>query len=1108
MVSESAPDHPEVDSRQVESDSAATSKASAWISKPGVVGAAAVLSLLLFLLVTQLNALMAEMHGAGREPVTAIELTDLSDQNGQEWLDAELAWAAWQLETCPQLVVNGSCPRAEVASGHETARNFFLWDYALLTAYGFFFAAFGRMARGRWSGSPAPTFDAWLRRGAALKWFPAMGIIAALVDAVENTLALHVLRSVNCSTPAQCSFSDETLNLGLLRVATLFKWGLAGACLLFVAAYALGVMLGGLKARAARIALPYAVTVVLLLGLLNNEQALDVIRGLNRASMISTILSWVIFLVVLGSVTVRALRPRTEPTRIKPDSGLSALLWLIPAAVLVAMGLTTHSPGLYVGATLAALIAVVSAPFEAFTPSTMIAEEAADNTADEARTLDEGPVGDLHRIVPGHRLVLGIVLGLGLITLPVAVVQGLTADIFFTAHEGSWQEVTSANVVMLFTVSVIATVGAFVMPTGLDRLTARATRGAVQRSVWLLAAYVVALLIIVAFFIDPDTPIAAAVGGAAVILLFVTVLLALGGALREVSLWMAPPGRMVRAWRFPAAFRFLHLRSPALTGTLVVWLVLTAFLRAPEYNNVRWEERADLTAGADSDPDPPTGLTVQDAFEQWHARNTDDRATQQGTQPMLVVSSSGGGIRAAYWTAAVLTCLIEHDSAPIDLPASRDDSNPPIDACGDEADSAVAQQRADRIFLMSGISGGSVGLAEYDAHRDLLESADVETATNPGQDDPGTDSTWYDDTLGDDLLSPVLARWLFGDVPNALLRRDHGIDRARALEREIEESWVGGDQMSEGFLAGQLDGEGPVLLFNSFSLEDGCRLNVSVLRTNGGRPIDGCSALYGFETPVLDATTDILQFSDCRTDNDMSRSTAALLSARFPFVSPGGRLACGDNVTYAGDGGYRDSSAASPIVELWPEVAELIGDNNLEATSPTPSSAGDPEASPACVVPYFLQIDNGYSGAPTTSGDPRPSQLTAPLSGQRKASGAIANAARQAASRFFSTEAIDPAGTMIDLAPNALGDASLHRFEQITTVSHPGTKAPLGWVLSEAAQQDLDDQLVGVGVQIERVRAWLDGGADPLPFGRGLLDSGLRPFPRDADPLPVRCVRP
>ena len=105
-----------------------------------------------------------------------------------------------------------------------------------------------------------------------------------------------------------------------------------------------------------------------------------------------------------------------------------------------------------------------------------------------------------------------------------------------------------------------------------------------------------------------------------------------------------------------------------------------------------------------------------------------------------VVSTEGGGIRAAYWTALVLARL------SIDRP-----------------------EFAQRTFSVSGVSGGAIGAAVWRAcwQREVSRSV-----ASPVQAKPMLDCV---DQLGRaDLLTPLASAWLFEDVLGRFIPTAHG----------------------------------------------------------------------------------------------------------------------------------------------------------------------------------------------------------------------------------------------------------------------------------------------------------------------------------------------
>ena len=171
------------------------------------------------------------------------------------------------------------------------------------------------------------------------------------------------------------------------------------------------------------------------------------------------------------------------------------------------------------------------------------------------------------------------------------------------------------------------------------------------------------------------------------------------------------------------------------------------------------------------------------------------------------------------------------------------------------------------------------------------------------------------------------------------------------------------------------------------------RFNVSVLDasievTDGARPACRSNAPFD-EAPArspphphrtrveplsaLPATRDPSDLL-CLRPLDLKLSTAALLSARFPFVNPAGRVPSQcvfeprQAVVHGVDGGYLDTSGASPIVELMAFLAPEI-----EAWNAEPSHAG------TCIVPFMIQIDNGFEDTSPPRGGRRPAELLVPL---------------------------------------------------------------------------------------------------------------------------------
>lgn len=295
-----------------------------------------------------------------------------------------------------------------------------------------------------------------------------------------------------------------------------------------------------------------------------------------------------------------------------------------------------------------------------------------------------------------------------------------------------------------------------------------------------------------------------------------------------------------------------RVRLP-LVSILLVTSVLFGWLDYGDNHDIRRVGQAPPVPGPDA------------AFDAWiEARVANGRVPKAG-YPIFVVATEGGGIRAAYWTAAVLATL--------------EDENPGF---------------AEHVFAISGVSGGSLGatvFAALTAESNLPEGTDNLRAAGA--------------VLSQDYLSPVLARGLTVD----LLQRFWpapvaGFDRARAIELSLEHEWVRtmrSPTMPAGFFALRRGPRGwavPHLLLNTTSVETGAR--VPVAHVNPWADAD-------HPRPTLHAFLD---------QDDLPLSTAAFLSSRFPVVMPAGSVEVPGGKRRFVDGGYFENSGTATAGEL------------------------------------------------------------------------------------------------------------------------------------------------------------------------------------------------
>jgi hypothetical protein len=533
----------------------------------------------------------------------------------------------------------------------------------------------------------------------------------------------------------------------------------------------------------------------------------------------------------------------------------------------------------------------------------------------------------------------------------------------------------------------------------------------------------------------------------------------LAAALAGVTLLASALVIVANTIGMPQSFEHVRVRRIPLLLLLVVWIVVAARFDAVGPHDVR----------VASSIEQARGPTLEQAWACWLVKNRLDSEAAAGCPftggevpfrgdsgdagvPLIFVASSGGATRAAYFTATVLDCAFEA------FPA-RDG-----DPCGGLRRSSGDFLQTHHLFALSGVSGGSVGVASFALHL---------SAKANGSDDP-----WVDQRLARDFLSPTAAWALFVETPQAFFRFRHPTDRAEVLERSWEKAWeYGGVRGDVGMLELWRDRhEAPLLLLNGASVEDGCRFNGSVLdasvETAQGGPQD-CHSTGAFDDrplkpgeiadallpeSTLPGTRDLVDFL-CEKPLDVRVSTVAIMSARFPYVSPSARLESrcepksddeARKVTYVVDGGYLETSGASPIVEMWDQLEGHVLRHNSVADR--------------CVVPFMIQIDNGYEGDAAASATARPSELVAPGRTIVAARGARAAQAKAAAALLFNRA-----------FPSA-GPAFEDRYAHFVIQTHAGPKAPLGWALSLSAREELRNQLLQPknAEALREVRSWLE----------------------------------
>ena len=196
---------------------------------------------------------------------------------------------------------------------------------------------------------------------------------------------------------------------------------------------------------------------------------------------------------------------------------------------------------------------------------------------------------------------------------------------------------------------------------------------------------------------------------------------------------------------------------------------------------------------------------------------------------------------------------------------------------------------------MSGVSGGSLGLAYYNAkafgpdQQKAQTGADIADAVNFYQ---------YD------CLSPIVGKMFFGEFLNLFIPwQVKNFDRAIALEDSWKQAYqktLEGEEVnrfSDPFIDGKQDPFKPVLIINTTEIESGYQCWVSNVSPD--------SILYQQKRDLLQSKV-----------KQISYSTAVNFSTRFPLFSPGAELDTAGGRLHYLDGGYVENTGAGATVEL------------------------------------------------------------------------------------------------------------------------------------------------------------------------------------------------
>jgi hypothetical protein len=275
--------------------------------------------------------------------------------------------------------------------------------------------------------------------------------------------------------------------------------------------------------------------------------------------------------------------------------------------------------------------------------------------------------------------------------------------------------------------------------------------------------------------------------------------------------------------------------------------------------------------------------------------------------PVYFVIANGGASRSGYWVASVLSKLQDTSS----------------------------NHFSKHLFCLSGASGGSVGNATFfnllRSQKELLEN------DSSGRPFWNAATNYLESDFLTFTLSRALGRDLFRHVIPSFAKNTH--DRADALALSLEHAPDRHDFLFNSFSTSfsqfitqkndSLYGL-PIFCINTTRMQDGSPAVISNIDMND------TNSYFNNRIDVLDL------LAHKGEERDMKISTAVVLGASFPYLSPAGRIDCdgtGETLShYFVDGGYFDNSGAGVVNEMLIAMNRM---NGLLKTEPALQAYAD-----------------------------------------------------------------------------------------------------------------------------------------------------------------------
>lgn len=315
-----------------------------------------------------------------------------------------------------------------------------------------------------------------------------------------------------------------------------------------------------------------------------------------------------------------------------------------------------------------------------------------------------------------------------------------------------------------------------------------------------------------------------------------------------------------------------RLRIPVF---LIIFIIIVIFSMFNSNKDVRLtEEKAERK------------YTVDQYFNEWYKFRSKEY-NKSSRVPVIVVLSEGGGIRAAYWSAGLLSMIQEE-----------------------------YPDFSKYVFSINGVSGGSFGATIFNCLLKYYKD-------NPDKYSKGILQQKVGMIVGKDYLSPVLSSMLTREFLNfAIPFPVSSFDHAKVFERTWELQWEKAMSYQDGgnIINDETFGRSFTSIWKNdydFSIP---ALFINMTRVEDGTPITASNIKFDYIDKNKSKLNLIEDFYYYSSERDIRVSTASLLSARFPYVGPAGILKKNNETAGFVDGGYFDNTGANTAYEVFTRI--------------------------------------------------------------------------------------------------------------------------------------------------------------------------------------------